>query len=257
MIVNLGSVLSDSTIRIPFNTFDSAGSSVTVTNLAAGDVHIHKDGSATQRSSSAGITVSIDFDSITGNHFINIDLSDNTDVGFYAADSFYDVRLEGITVDGQTLNIWICQFRISAKPNIDDLQDLTAAQVNAEVDTALADYDGPTNAEMEARTIVSANYFDPSSDQVTVQTNNDKSDYALTTTSIDAIIAALNAEQYDGITFTTAIQLLVALGRGNIGVAGVGTGTLTITLYAQNGTTPLATFTQPETGVTAGSRTRQ
>ncbi len=30
--------------------------------------------------------------------------------------------------------------------------DLSAAQVNAEVDTALADYDGPTNAEMIART---------------------------------------------------------------------------------------------------------
>jgi hypothetical protein len=38
------------------------------------------------------------------------------------------------------------------------LNDLSAAQVNAEVDTALSDYDGPTNAEMEARTIVSANY---------------------------------------------------------------------------------------------------
>lgn len=34
----------------------------------------------------------------------------------------------------------------------------TPAQVNTEVDTALADYDGPTNAEMEARTIAAANY---------------------------------------------------------------------------------------------------
>lgn len=33
---------------------------------------------------------------------------------------------------------------------------LTAAAVNAEVDTALADYDGPTNAEMEARTPTAA-----------------------------------------------------------------------------------------------------
>jgi phage baseplate assembly protein W len=32
------------------------------------------------------------------------------------------------------------------------LNNLSAAQVNAEVDTALADYDGPTNAEMVART---------------------------------------------------------------------------------------------------------
>lgn len=43
---------------------------------------------------------------------------------------------------------------------------LTAAAVNAEVDTALGDYDGPTNAEMIARTIVTANYFDPAADTV-------------------------------------------------------------------------------------------
>jgi hypothetical protein len=36
--------------------------------------------------------------------------------------------------------------------------DLSAAQVNAEVDTALADYDGPTNAEMVARTLAAASY---------------------------------------------------------------------------------------------------
>jgi hypothetical protein len=38
------------------------------------------------------------------------------------------------------------------------LNDLSAAQVNAEVDTALSDYDGPTNAEMEARTVTSSTY---------------------------------------------------------------------------------------------------
>ena len=32
------------------------------------------------------------------------------------------------------------------------------ANINTEADTALTDYDAPTNAEMEARTIVAANY---------------------------------------------------------------------------------------------------
>lgn len=41
---------------------------------------------------------------------------------------------------------------------IGQLNDLSAAQVNAEVDTALGEYDGPTNAEMEARTLVAASY---------------------------------------------------------------------------------------------------
>jgi hypothetical protein len=38
------------------------------------------------------------------------------------------------------------------------LNDISTAQVNTEVDTALSDYDGPTNAEMNARTILSADY---------------------------------------------------------------------------------------------------
>lgn len=43
---------------------------------------------------------------------------------------------------------------------------LTAVQVNAEADQALTDYDGPTNAEMIARTILAAAYFDPVADAV-------------------------------------------------------------------------------------------
>ena len=44
------------------------------------------------------------------------------------------------------------------------------AQVNTEADTALTDYDPPTNAEMEARTLVAASYFDPAADTVATVT---------------------------------------------------------------------------------------
>ncbi len=40
------------------------------------------------------------------------------------------------------------------------------ADVNAEADTALSDYDPPTNAEMVARTLPAADYFDPAADTV-------------------------------------------------------------------------------------------
>lgn len=39
-------------------------------------------------------------------------------------------------------------------------------QINAEADTALTDYDGPTNAELNARTLAAASYFDPATDTV-------------------------------------------------------------------------------------------
>ena len=102
------------TVNIPFNTFTSndPSESVTVTNLVAGDIEIHKDGSTTKRSSDAGVTVSIDFDGVTGNHMVHIDLSDNTDVGYYSVGARYQVRLEGITVDAGTLNVFIGTFSV-------------------------------------------------------------------------------------------------------------------------------------------------
>lgn len=111
-MINAGNFVADVVVPVPFNTFDSNGASVTVTELLAGDVHIHKDGGATQRASSAGITVSIDFDGITGNHLILIDTSDNDDPGFYSVGSDYEVRLEGIKVNEQTLNAFIGIFSI-------------------------------------------------------------------------------------------------------------------------------------------------
>jgi hypothetical protein len=109
---NHGDIEAGKVVNIIFNTFDSTGASVTVTDLAAGDVKIHKDGGLTQRNSSAGVTVSIDFDGIIGCHLISIDTSDNTDAGFYAEGSDFQVRLEGITVATKTLNPFIATFSI-------------------------------------------------------------------------------------------------------------------------------------------------
>jgi len=102
------------TVYIPFNTFDSndPSASVTATTLLNTDCHVHKDGSVTQRTSSSGETLSIDFDGVTGNHLLALDLSDNTDAGFYAAGSTYQVRIEGATVDGANINAWIGAFSI-------------------------------------------------------------------------------------------------------------------------------------------------
>ena len=102
------------TVHLPFNTFtsDDPSASVTITDLVAADIHIHKDGSVTQRSSAAGVTISVDFDGITGNHMAHIDLSDNTDEGFYAVGSTFQVRIEGTTVDAGTINAWIGTFSV-------------------------------------------------------------------------------------------------------------------------------------------------
>jgi hypothetical protein len=62
-----------------------------------------------------------------------------------------------------------------------------AAQIQSEANDALVAYDPPTNAEMEARTLAAAAYFDPASDTVTVGTNNDKTGYGLSAAAVQAI----------------------------------------------------------------------
>lgn len=112
----LGDFPTGATVYVPFHTFNSSGASVTLTGLAVTDIEIYKDGGTTQRSSDAGYTLldtdGIDFDSITGIHGFKIDLSDNTDAGFYAAAHDYFVVVSAVTVDSQTVNFVACSFSI-------------------------------------------------------------------------------------------------------------------------------------------------
>lgn len=112
----LGDFPTGATVYVPFHTFNSSGASVTLTGLAVTDIEIYKDGGTTQRSSDAGYTLldtdGIDFDGITGIHGFKIDLSDNTDAGFYAAAHDYFVVVSAVTVDSQTVNFVACSFSI-------------------------------------------------------------------------------------------------------------------------------------------------
>lgn len=114
MVPYYGDFALNAKVYIPINTFDSndPAASVTVTNLVNTDVHIHKDGGTTQRNNAAGITMTIDYDSITGNHLLIIDTSDNTVADFFQAGHEYQVRVEGITVDAGTINAWVASFSI-------------------------------------------------------------------------------------------------------------------------------------------------
>ncbi len=106
----LGDFAEDATVYIPLNTFtsDDPAASATITNLADGDIKVHKDGSTTEIVTD-GATVAIDFDSVTGNHLVTIDTSVHAD---YSTGSDYLVRMEGTTIDGGTINAWIGMFSI-------------------------------------------------------------------------------------------------------------------------------------------------
>lgn len=79
---------------------------------------------------------------------------------------------------------------------------LTAAAVNTEADTALSDYDPPTNAEVVARTLVAASYFDPAADTVVNVTNVAQS-------SVDELQASALADLFNtdsGTTYGSAVS---------------------------------------------------
>ena len=114
MIPYLGDFVEDDTVIVMFNTFtsDDPSASSTITNFVNTDVHIHKEDSESQRNNAAGITVSANFDSITGSHMIKIDTSDDTVGSFWVTGKDYFVRIEGATVDGATINAVVAHFSI-------------------------------------------------------------------------------------------------------------------------------------------------
>jgi len=117
MTLCLGTVPAGSTLYIPFTTYaGSTGASATCTGLAVTDIEIYKNGSTTQRASDAGYalldTDGIDFDGVTGLHGFSLDLSDNTDAGFFAVGSWYWVVVSAIPVDAQTVTFLAAIFRI-------------------------------------------------------------------------------------------------------------------------------------------------
>lgn len=112
-MIDLGKVRPGSTIRIPFSTFDKDdGSSITMTNFAAADILVYKDGGTTERGSTSGYTATTDFDAKTGKHLAIIDLADNTTAGFFSAGSEYLVAIDAVTVDAVTTGGFIARFRI-------------------------------------------------------------------------------------------------------------------------------------------------
>lgn len=111
-----------STVRIPWNTNAADGSSIT--RGTDGSIRVYKDSSTTERTSSAGITDSEDFDGVTGTHLVTIDTSNNTDSGFYAIGHDYRVVLVGAVIDGKTVNATLGMFSIENRNKKANLTDV-------------------------------------------------------------------------------------------------------------------------------------
>jgi hypothetical protein len=143
------------------------------------------------------------------------------------------------------------------------ISSLTADQVNSEVDAALADYDGPTNAEMEARTLAAANYATASAlaaakavaDAILEDTGTDgvvvaagsKSGYSLAASGLDAVTieAGLNARQALSVIAASGAGVVSGAGTGTLVFRGAGVATTRITAAASSGNRTSITLNPP------------
>ena len=232
-MINLGDFPTGATVYVPFATYDKDdGSSITMTGLAITDIEIYKNGVITQRASDNGYTLldtdGIDFDGITGLHGFKIDLSDNSDSGFYAAGNEYQVAVSAITVDAVTINFWAAIFSIEKTGGV---LALLKTNLDATVSSRLASasYTAPDNAS------ISAILTDTGTDGVVVATAS-KTGYALSTAGVDAVLD----DVVEGtLTLRHIIRILLA------GMAGKssGGGTATILFKGADGTTTRITGT--------------
>jgi len=148
-MISFGPVPVNSVLPIMFGSYDGAtGASEALTGLVVGDILIYKGTSMTQRASTNGFvlldTDGIDIDAITGINGFSIDLSDNSDAGFYAAGSFYTVVISSVTIDAQTVNFVAATFRIVAAENTSGTPVVDVGRVAGTAQTA-GDILGDTN----------------------------------------------------------------------------------------------------------------
>jgi hypothetical protein len=107
----LGDFNVTQTVRFSWNTNAIAGESIT--RATNGTISVYKDGNTTQ--STAGVTDTEDFDSLTGVHLVAIDLAADA---FYVTGADYMVVLSAATIDGKTINATLAHFSVANRSHL-------------------------------------------------------------------------------------------------------------------------------------------
>ena len=105
-MVYLGDFPVSGVVDFKWSSNNADGASIT--RATNGTVSVYKSNSTTQ--STAGVTDTEDFDSLTGIHHCRIDTS--ADGTFYAAGNEFSVVLSAATIDSQTVNAVLAHFSI-------------------------------------------------------------------------------------------------------------------------------------------------
>jgi len=104
---NFGDIQQGDSVNAFFSTSDQAGAAATITS---GSVVIYKDG--TTSNSTSGATLTVDVNSLTGFHRVTITTS--SDASFYSVGSTFSVVVAG-TVDSQSVRAVVGTFSVQAR----------------------------------------------------------------------------------------------------------------------------------------------
>ncbi len=120
----LGDFDEDATVHFLWSSNDGDGAAIT--RATNGTVSVYKDNGVTQ--STAGVTDTEDFDSLTGIHACTIDTSADA---FYATGANYSVVLSAATIDGQTVNAVLAHFSIENRFDDVNVTSMAANTITA------------------------------------------------------------------------------------------------------------------------------
>jgi hypothetical protein len=214
----LGDYAEDATLHFKFNTIDESGDPITLAGTPS--VCVYKADGTTQ--SATGTTLTVDFDSVTGLHHVEVDLSADA---FYATGNDYQVVIAAGTVDGNSVvGVVLADFSIENRAARTYLgTNLGAAGANATAlatSTALATVDG--NVDTLVASILSES---DSTDllQIVADLKNDgRLDLLIdsiledTGTTLPAAIAAGAVAGGSGSTLRTEVERLAGIDQGTI-----------------------------------------
>lgn len=196
-------------VSLLYSTHAAAGGNVAPsTAIDAADIRIYRAAhsiavSATERSSSSGITSTSPFDSLTGFHAVDIDLTDNTDAGFYAAGYRYYIVFapNDETIDSQTITgVLLGFFEIGAQPSNVTQFGGTAGTFSSgrpEVNTTHVAGTSQTAGDLAAMITAVEDYVDTEVAAIKAKTDNlpsdpaDASDIAASFSSIASTLATI------------------------------------------------------------------
>jgi hypothetical protein len=184
-LVSLASVLVHTATNIP-NSISSLND-IAATDIVSGGAITTSGGAVSNVTLVDTTTTNTDMVSVAG-----LSTFDHTTDQVVASNMRGTDGANTVAPDNASIAAILTDTGTTIPASISALNDLSQSDVRTAVGLASANLDAqlgdiPTVSEFNARTLVAAAYFDPTTDVVIVGTNNDKTDYALSAASREAI----------------------------------------------------------------------